>query len=49
MKVLNRAHTIVASIDIPKGGAEGVIVAHGSNVGGYVLFVQNKRVHYVQN
>src|SRR5262249_7448702 len=44
-----RPHTIIASLEIPRGGAEGVIVAHGSCVGGYVLFVQNRRVHYVHN
>ena len=49
MKVLNRAHTLIAEVEVPKGGAEGVIVGHGSNVGGYVLFVQDNKLHYVQN
>ncbi len=33
-KVLNRKHTITAELDIPDGGAEGVIVCHGGNTGG---------------
>jgi len=48
-KVLNRAHSITADVDIPKEGAEGVIVCHGSNVGGYTLFVKDKKLHYVHN
>jgi arylsulfatase A-like enzyme len=49
VKVLNRAHTIAASIDVPEGGAEGVIVGQGSNIGGYVLFMKDKHLHYVHN
>jgi arylsulfatase len=49
VKVLNRAHTITAKLVVPAGGAEGVIVGHGSNVGGYVLFMKDDRVHYVHN
>ena len=35
--VLNRPHSITAELEIPKGGAEGVIAAMGSGSGGYVL------------
>ena len=48
-KVLNRAHSITADVEIPKGGDEGVLVCHGSNVGGYTLFVQDGKLHYVHN
>jgi arylsulfatase len=48
-KVLNRPHSITAHLDIPKGGAEGVIVAMGSSLGGYVLFIQGRKVHYAYN
>src|ERR1700677_3378994 len=33
----------------PKGGAEGVLICHGGNVGGYTLFVKDKKLHYVHN
>jgi len=46
---LNRPHMITAMVQIPKGGAEGVVLAHGGNTGGYSLFVQNKRLHYAYN
>ena len=49
VKVLNRAHSLTAELDIPKGGAEGVLVCHGSNAGGYTLFVKDNKLHYVHN
>ena len=32
-----------------KTGDEGVVACHGSNVGGYVMFVQDGKLHYVHN
>jgi arylsulfatase len=48
-KVLNRPHSITADVDIPVGGAEGVLLCQGSAAGGYSLFVQAGRLHYVHN
>ena len=47
-KVLNRAHTITVDVEVADGD-EGVLACHGSNVGGYVLFVQDGKLHYVHN
>lgn len=47
--VLNRPHRITAKVDIPPGGAEGVLLSHGGNTGGYSLFVKNRKLHYVHN
>ena len=47
--VLNRPHSITAHLEVPKGGAEGVIAAMGSGSGGYVLFMQDKKLHYAYN
>ncbi|MGA9374566.1 MAG: hypothetical protein WBV64_05980, partial [Mycobacterium sp.] len=47
-KVLNRAHRITVDAEL-KTGDEGVLVCHGSNVGGYTLFVQDGQLHYVHN
>ena len=47
--VLNRSHAIIADVDIPEGGVEGVIVAHGGVDGGYGLFVQDGRLRWVHN
>ncbi|MDY6999406.1 MAG: arylsulfatase, partial [Actinomycetota bacterium] len=47
-KVLNRAHTITAEVELADGD-EGVVVCHGSNVGGYTVFIQDGLLHYVHN
>ena len=36
----NRSYTITAELEIPKGGAEGVIIAHGGHPGGWSLYVK---------
>ena len=36
-KLLNKSHSLTADVEIPKGGAEGVLICHGGNVGGYTL------------
>jgi len=48
-RVLNRAHSITADVEIPKGGGEGVLISHGSNEGGYSFFIKDKKLHYVHN
>jgi arylsulfatase A-like enzyme len=37
--ILNKSYTITAEVDIPSGGAEGMIVTHGGRFGGYGLFL----------
>ncbi|HEX2488313.1 MAG TPA: arylsulfatase [Blastocatellia bacterium] len=49
VKVLNRAHSFTAEVEIPRGGAEGVLICHGSNIGGYSLFIKDKKLHYAHN
>jgi arylsulfatase A-like enzyme len=47
--VKNRSHAIVAEVDIPEAGAEGVLLAHGGRYGGYTLYLKDRRLHYVHN
>lgn len=47
--VRNRSYTINADVEIPKGGAEGVLLAHGSGFGGYTFFVKDGTLRYVHN
>ena len=47
--VLNKAHSITADVEVPKGGCEGVLVCNGSNAGGYALFVKDNKLHYAHN
>jgi arylsulfatase A-like enzyme len=42
--IFNRSFTISAELDIPTGGAEGVIVAEADDLGGFALFVENERL-----
>jgi arylsulfatase len=44
--VYNRSFTITADLDIPAGGAEGVIVAESDVMGGFALYVQDRRLRY---
>ena len=37
--ILNKAYTITAEVEIPNGGAEGMIVTEGGRFGGYGLFL----------
>ena len=37
--ILNKSYTITADVDIPAGGAEGMIVTDGGRFGGYALFL----------
>jgi hypothetical protein len=40
-KIFNHSYTITAELEIPAGGAEGVIVAEADHLGGFSLFLQN--------
>ena len=45
----NRSHTIVATIEMPKQGGDGVLVAAGGLVGGYALYVKGRKPVYEYN
>jgi arylsulfatase len=47
--VLNRPHSITADVEIPKGGAEGALFSAGDVQGGFALYVQGGKLHYVYN
>ena len=47
--VLNRAHSIKADVEIPKGGAEGVLLSAGDVQGGFTFFMKNGKLRYVYN
>jgi arylsulfatase len=45
----NRSFTIVADVESPQGGANGVVLAQGGRVGGFSLYVKNGRPAYHYN
>jgi arylsulfatase A-like enzyme len=44
-----RSYTITAEVEIPAGGAEGVLLALGGRFGGFSFYVQKNRLSYVYN
>jgi arylsulfatase len=50
VNVRNRPHVVRATLDVPAGGARGVIVSQGSVLGGWVLYLTDDgRPAYVHN
>lgn len=48
-RVLNRSWTLTADIEVPAGGAQGVIATHGGSTGGYGLYVRDGKPTFVYN
>ena len=49
INVKNRSHSITAKVDIPEGGAEGVIIAQGGRFAGWSLYMKEGKPAYVHN
>jgi arylsulfatase len=47
--VLNRPHSITADVEIPRGGAEGVLLCQGTGAGGFSLYVKDGKLRYAHN
>lgn len=47
--VLNRSFRITADVEIPTGGAEGMIFTQGGLTGGYGLYLRDGKAHFVYN
>jgi arylsulfatase A-like enzyme len=45
----NRSHTITAEVEIPKDGANGVIIAQAGRFGGWSLYLKDGKPVYVYN
>jgi hypothetical protein len=45
----NTSHVITATIEVPQGGADGVLVAEGGVPGGYTLYIQDGKPVYEYN
>jgi arylsulfatase A-like enzyme len=43
-RILDKSYTITAEVEIPEGGAEGMIVTHGGRFGGYGLFLSKGKL-----
>ena len=49
LNVKNKSHSITAEIVVPQGGAEGVIIAQGANIGGWSLYAKGGKLKYCYN
>jgi len=49
VSIKNTSHAVTAEIDVPAGGAQGVIVAQGGSIGGWSLYVKEGRPRYCYN
>ncbi|MFI5673032.1 arylsulfatase [Streptomyces sp. NPDC051704] len=48
-RVLNRPHSVTADVEIPPGGAQGVLLCQGTNAGGWSFYIKDDHVHYTHN
>lgn len=49
MNVKNRSKTITAELEIPEGGADGVILTQGGRFGGWCLYMKDGKPVYTYN
>ena len=49
LNIKNKSHSVTAEIEVPETGAEGVIIAQGTNIGGWSLYPKNGRLKYCYN
>ena len=49
INVKGQSHSITADLDIPAGGANGVIIAQAGRFGGWALYMKGGRVYEVYN
>lgn len=49
LNLKNKSHSVTAEIDVPEGGAEGVIIAQGANIGGWALYAHGGKLKYCYN
>jgi arylsulfatase A-like enzyme len=49
LNVKNKSHSVTAELEVPTGGADGVIVAQGGAFAGWSLYVKNGKPKYCYN
>jgi arylsulfatase len=49
VNIKNKSHSVTAEIEVPDGGANGVIVAQGGSIGGWALYAHEGRLKYCYN
>jgi arylsulfatase A-like enzyme len=49
LSLKNKSHSVTAQLVVPTGGAEGVIIAQGANIGGWSLYAKDGKLKYCYN
>jgi arylsulfatase len=49
VSIKNKSHAVTAEIEVPEGGAQGVIIAQGGSIGGWALYLKDGRLRYCYN
>jgi arylsulfatase len=49
LNIKNKSHSVTAEIVVPEGGAEGVIISQGANIGGWTLYAKEGKLKYCYN
>jgi arylsulfatase A-like enzyme len=49
VSIKNKSFSVTAEIEVPTGGAEGVIIAQGGRFGGWSLYTKDGRAKFVYN
>jgi arylsulfatase len=49
VSIKNKSFSLTAEIDVPSGGAEGVIIAQGGRFGGWAVYLKGGKAKFVYN
>jgi hypothetical protein len=49
ISIKNKSFSVTAEIEVPQGGAEGVIIAQGGRFGGWTLYLKAGKAKFVYN
>jgi arylsulfatase len=49
VSIKNKSFSVTAELDVPEGGAEGVIIAQGGRFGGWVVYAKGGKAKFVYN
>ena len=49
VSIKNKSFSVTADVDVPAGGAEGVIIAQGGRFGGWAFYAKDGRAKFVYN
>ena len=49
VNIKNKSHSVTAEIEVPDGGAEGVLIAQGGSIGGWSLYLKDRKPRYCYN